>query len=121
MKPRPILGSTLDFGLVLFIDFRADQRSGLLQFLHAFFKWSRALGSRGGGHARGAACRHLRAATGGRRPFQQGARGLQVLAQLVHLGARLGIFDAHLVHQTSELTHLILQVSNGAGSLTRCW
>jgi hypothetical protein len=46
---------------------------------------------------------------------------LQVLAQLVHLGARLGIFGAHLVHQTSELTHLILQVSNGACSLTRCW
>ncbi len=44
VKPRPILGSTLDFGLVLFIDFRADQGSGFFQLLHAFFKWEPSLG-----------------------------------------------------------------------------
>ncbi len=51
---------------------------------------------------------------GGCRPLQQRARGLQVLAQLVHLGAGLGIFGAHLVHQASKLADLILQVTNRA-------
>jgi hypothetical protein len=42
---------------------------------------------------------------------------LQVLAQLVHLGAGLGIFGAHLIHQTPEFTDLLLQITDGAGGL----
>ena len=38
VKPGAILGSGLDFGLILFIDFRADQRSGFFQLLYAFFE-----------------------------------------------------------------------------------
>jgi hypothetical protein len=44
---------------------------------------------------------------------------LQILAQLVHLGAGFGIFGAHLFHQGSKLTDLILQVTNHACSFTR--
>ena len=38
VKPCAILGSALDFGLVLFIDFRADQGSRLFQLLNPFFE-----------------------------------------------------------------------------------
>ena len=50
--------------------------------------------------------------------FQQRARGLQVMAQLVHLGAGLGIFGAHFFHQAAQLSDLILQITNRAGSFT---
>ena len=57
--------------------------------------------------------------SGGCRRFQQRARGFQVLTQLVHFSAGLGIFGAHLVHQTSKLTDLILQVTHRACALPR--
>ncbi len=38
VKPGAILGGALDFGLILLIDFRADQRSGFFQLLNAFFE-----------------------------------------------------------------------------------
>jgi hypothetical protein len=61
VKTRPVLGRTLDFGLVLLIDFRADQRSGFFQLLNTFFERGGGLGRRCAGRSRSAARRHLRA------------------------------------------------------------
>jgi hypothetical protein len=38
-KTRAVLGGGFDFGLVLFVDFRAQQGSGLFEFLDSFLQW----------------------------------------------------------------------------------
>ena len=45
VKPGAILRCGFDFGLILFVDFRADQRSGFFELLHALFEWGSALRS----------------------------------------------------------------------------
>jgi hypothetical protein len=57
---------------------------------------------------------------GGCGALQQRARGFQVVAQLVHLGAGLGILGAHLFHQTAKLADLILQATYRANRFVRC-
>jgi hypothetical protein len=46
---------------------------------------------------------------------------LQVLAQLAHLGTRLGIFGPHLLNQQAQLQNLFLQIVNRTGRITRWW
>ena len=38
VEASAILGSSLDFGLILFVDLRADQRGGFFQLLNSFFQ-----------------------------------------------------------------------------------
>ena len=45
-----------------------------------------------------------------RRPLQKAACGLQFLAQLLHLGARLRVFGTHVVDERPQLAHLLLQI-----------
>jgi hypothetical protein len=51
--------------------------------------------------------------------LEQSARSLQVLAQLVHLGAGLRIFCAHLIHHFAKFADLILQVPDVVGGCSR--
>ena len=113
---------------MLFIDLGAQQGSRLLQLLHALFQ-GRTLRHRGGGlrlsgrgdgGSRRSGGGHLRWNAGraigadGNRAFQQAARGLQFLAEFLHLSARTHIFGAHLIHGHAQLADLLLQVAHGA-------
>jgi hypothetical protein len=44
---------------------------------------------------------------------------LQILTQLMHLGAGFGILGAHFFDESSKLADLILQVTNGSSGLSR--
>ena len=125
MKARAVFRSAFNFGLILFVDFGADERGGFFQLLYTFFErgWSRGRSGCARSCSRFIFCRgrlsRRRLDSGGRCwTFQQRARGLQVVAQLVHLGAGLGIFGAHFFHQAAQLSDLILQITNRAGSFT---
>jgi hypothetical protein len=50
--------------------------------------------------------------------FEKGARGLQVVAEMLHLGAGLCVFGAHLIDHATQFADLILQFADGGGGVS---